>query len=300
MAARIPLPAHLVSGPFTSKQALDAGLSHDRLRGRDLHRPFHGVRSAVSPSSIVERCRAFQEWMPPHSFFCSVTAAVIMRVPLPLRLEESRLLHVAVPWPRHPPEGRGVVGHRLQLAGDYMRIWDGLRISSPELLWCELGSTLSVPALVAVGDFLIHWRLPITTVAKLRDAMARHPGRRGKPALRVALELVDDRAESPQESRLRVIIVQGGLSGLTVNLPIKTSGGFNYRADLAIGKRKLILEYQSDYHRYPEQYRKDMTRISRLEADGWYVLLINADDLKNPTELLQRIRLVLAGRPVFA
>lgn len=39
-----------------------------------------------------------------------------------------------------------------------------------------------------------------------------------------------------------------------------------------------------------------MTRRSRLEAKGWYVMELNADDLKDPDELLMRIRLVLARR----
>jgi very-short-patch-repair endonuclease len=59
----------------------------------------------------------------------------------------------------------------------------------------------------------------------------------------------------------------------------------------------VLLEYQGDYHRTPEQFRADMTRLSRLEADGWYVFQINADDLKNPEELVARLHRVLAARP---
>ena len=39
-----------------------------------------------------------------------------------------------------------------------------------------------------------------------------------------------------------------------------------------------------------------MTRRSRLEAQGWYVMEINADDLGDPVELVARIRSVLARR----
>ncbi|MBU1589284.1 MAG: hypothetical protein KKH51_15270 [Actinobacteria bacterium] len=58
----------------------------------------------------------------------------------------------------------------------------------------------------------------------------------------------------------------------------------------------MILEYQGDYHRSMSQWRKDMTRRSRLEAQGWYVMEINADDLGDPVELVARIRSVLARR----
>lgn len=300
VAARIPLPPNLRTTPFTARHGAAAGLSPDRLRGSDLHRPFHGVRSANGAASILDRCKTFQEWMPPHAFFCSVTAALIMRVPLPLHLEESRLLHVAVPAPQHPPESKGVVGHRLSVTGDYLRAWGGLRISSPEQVWCELGSVLSLADLIAAGDFLIHRQLPFTTQQRLRDAVAAFPGRRGKPTMRCAVELLNERAESRKESLLRVIIVQAGLPGLSVNLPITTSGGFDYRADLAFPERKVVIEYQGGYHGDEAQRRKDMTRRSRLEADGWFVMEVNADDLKNPTELLHRIRRVLVGRPIFA
>ena len=39
-----------------------------------------------------------------------------------------------------------------------------------------------------------------------------------------------------------------------------------------------------------------MTRISRLEADGWFVIQVNADDLAAPMELTERVRRVLATR----
>lgn len=62
----------------------------------------------------------------------------------------------------------------------------------------------------------------------------------------------------------------------------------------------MIVEYQSDYHRDPERFRADMTRIARLQADGWFVMQVNADDLRDPVELVQRICRVLSRRPTFA
>jgi very-short-patch-repair endonuclease len=73
----------------------------------------------------------------------------------------------------------------------------------------------------------------------------------------------------------------------------------NYRIDLAIPSRKVAIEYQGDYHRDPEQWRRDMTRVSRLESDSWFVIQVNADDLRDPAELVARIRNVLVTRPLF-
>jgi len=237
--------------------------------------------------------------MPGHAFFCSVTAALLFGVPLPRHLEESTVVHVGVPAAKHPPRGRGVVGHRLTVSNDDIATWCGLRVAAPEQVWCQLGALLSLPDLVAAGDFLIRRRFPLTTHDRLREAVRSYPGSRGKPRLRVAVERLHDRSESRRESHLRVILVEGGVPGLAVNYPITTSGGFDYRADLAVPSRKMVIEYQGEYHGDEVQRRKDMTRRARLEADGWYVMEVNADDLRDPVELLQRIRKVLEGRAFF-
>ncbi len=78
------------------------------------------------------------------------------------------------------------------------------------------------------------------------------------------------------------------------NLPITTTDGFRYRADIAFPACTTIIEYQSGLHDSPDSFRKDMTRVSRLEADGWRVMQVNADDLRDPRELVARVRRVLA------
>jgi len=238
--------------------------------------------------------------MPGHAFFCSITAAVVMGIPLPLRYERATELHVAVPAPQRALRGRGIVGHKLQFERSLVIDFDGIRVSNAAGTWCQLGSILTVPDLVAAGDYLVHRSRPMVTITELRCALEAYPGRRGKPALRDAIELLNPLSESPQESRLRVILTEGGLNGFEANVEILTSGGYRYRGDLVLSERKLILEYQGAHHLEPERFRRDMTRTSRLEADGWFVMQINADDLRNPGELLSRIRRALAQRPVFA
>jgi very-short-patch-repair endonuclease len=59
----------------------------------------------------------------------------------------------------------------------------------------------------------------------------------------------------------------------------------------------VLIEYQGDYHRKVQgQWRKDMTRRSRLEAQDWVVIELNANDLRDPDELASRIRMILRRR----
>ncbi|MBK4349080.1 hypothetical protein [Lacisediminihabitans changchengi] len=132
-------------------------------------------------------------------------------------------------------------------------------------------------------------------MSNLRNAVDGWPGRRGRRSLEAALPLLSDQAESPQESRLRVILTVGGIAGMVPNLPVRTSGGFRYRVDIAIPAQKVFIEYQSDQF-HSGTRRQDLTRSSRLQADDWFGVEVSADDLNDPAELCTRIRRILARR----
>ena len=148
---------------------------------------------------------------------------------------------------------------------------------------------LSVADLVAVGDHLIHWQSPLCTLDDLQAAIARYPGRRGRTVLTEAIGLLDDHSESPQESRLRVLLHSVGIVGLVANLRI-TVRGRRYRADLALPRWKVAIEYQSDYHRDADQWRKDMSKRESIATIGWHTMEMNADDLSLGRELGERVR----------
>jgi very-short-patch-repair endonuclease len=294
---RLPLPDPFDRRAFTAREAVNAGLGRKRLRGNDLAHPFRGVFVPKSGDAFEARCAGILS-RNPTAILCDSTAALLWGIPLPFRIEQQPKIHVAVTM-GEAPGGRGLIGHLLEIPEGEVRDLRGLRVLSPAQTWCYLANGLSLTELVAAGDFLIRRADPIATKPELRQAVYDFVGRRGVRHLRDALELLNERSESARESHLRIILVEAGFTGLAVNFSIRTSGGYSYRADLAFPDRKLILEYQSDYHADIDRFRADMTRISRLAADGWEVMQINAEDLKDPAELAQRIRTVLRSRPHF-
>lgn len=170
-------------------------------------------------------------------------------------------------------------------------------MTSPARTWCDLAAVLDLGDLVAVGDYLVSRRLPLVTIAEIRGRLELMRSGRGIRLARRAVDLVRDASESRPESRLRVILAVAGLPEPTINHTlVDTETGNHLRPDFLFADAKVILEYQGDYHRSMSQWRKDMTRRSRLEAQGWYVMEINADDLGDPVELVARIRSVLARR----
>jgi very-short-patch-repair endonuclease len=294
MNPRIPIPEPLDSRAFRTSEGVARGLGKTRLTSPDLQSPFHGVKVRAAPLTLDALCRAFLTRMPAGAFFSSTTAANLMKLPLPWRLENERTLHVAVPSPATASQARGITGHKVHLMGNDSRDWHGLPISTPERVFCELGAVLSLADLVAVGDHLIHWRTPITSIERLADAVARYPGRRGKANLQHALALLDPRAESPKESHTRVFLVEAGIEGFACNYEVVVDGK-SYRIDIAFPKQKLALEYQGDYHRDSVQWRKDMSRDAAIASVGWTTSWINADDLNDPTALAARITRLLKG-----
>lgn len=289
------LPAHLVSQPFRRIDALAAGVTEDRLRAKDLDRSVRGVRSQSPVEGLAERCRLFATRLRQDVVFSHLTAARILNAPVPTYAEHDEILDVTVPAPEPAPHARGLRGHSRALLDSEVVTVRGLRITSPARTWCDLASMLSLSDLVAVGDFLVAWRSPLVGIVELDGFVRLRGGQRGARRARRALELLDARAESAPESRLRVILVEAGLPVPEVNYPVRV-GGRDYRVDLAYPDLKVAIEYQGDYHRDRVQWRRDMTRRSHLESDDWAMIEVNADDVRHPRELAGRIQSVLARR----
>ena len=223
-----------------------------------------------------------------------ISAARLRRLPLPVVLEREDRVHVTVPESRRAIRISGTIGHSARLHSDDVGEFLGIRIVSVERMWCELAQYLSLEELVMAGDHLIHWQNPMTELGRLQQEAI--PGRRGLRLLRRALGMLDPRAESPQESRLRVLMVLNGIVGFESNAWVATSSGHRYRGDFVFAREKVIVEYQGEHHFDPAQQRADMTRKSRLAADHWLVIEVNADDWRDEAELAARIRSALAER----
>jgi hypothetical protein len=313
VTARIPLPEGWAGRPFRIGDAVRAGASPSRLDGGDLDRPFWGVRAPapgtgtqagrqaafpVRRTDVEALCSALLVRMRPDAFFSHVTAALLLGLPVPGRLARLRPLHVGCPAPARAMAARDIVGHSMQIDPDDLIDRGLLRLTGPTRTWLDLAGALRVGELVAVGDYLVHWRYPVVSVSELAHAVEQYPSRIGLKTARAALPLLRTRSESPRESVLRVIIVLAGLPEPECNFEVfDEDGRFLARGDLAYPEYKLLLEYQGDQHRTDRaQWRSDIRRTGRLEDAGWQVLQFTDDDLRDPAALVARIRLRLRAR----
>ncbi|MFF1635146.1 hypothetical protein [Leifsonia sp. NPDC058248] len=281
-----PLGAPLAASGFTYAEARAAGVAHDRLYRRDLQRPFRGVRTVDADlDDHLSLCRAYGARMVEGQFFSHDSSALLHGLPI-RRRRQPDAVHVSVFAPQKPPQMRGVVPHELQPAGHRITWVHGLPCLSPQDTWAQLSARLDLASLVAIGDFIVggdeaYSGIPSSTaVVDLERAVHRHGRRRGVRELRRALELVRSNSLSPQESRLRVELIQAGLPEPHLNHRVFAEGQFVAMVDLAYPDQRVAIEYLGDHHRTQRKtYEEDMTRRERLAHAGWNTIFLTSADV---------------------
>ena len=145
-------------------------------------------------------------------------------------------------------------------------------------------------AVVLVDRFVATGRVHLVDV----QACAATATGRGCRQARAAAALADGLAESPQETRLRLVLHRSSLPDPVAQHPVRHRGSFVARVDFAWPGRKLALEYDGQWHRDPRQFAADRARLNRLTAAGWRVVFVTAADLRDPRSLLARLAAELA------
>jgi hypothetical protein len=300
------LPDELATTSFLWRDGLDAGLTPKQLRNKKLARPSRGVRVPQGVAlSLADEVRALS-WITPESAVSHITAASLWEFPLPFWLEQDREVHVSRPASSSTPRRREVVGHRMKLLPGETAVHLGVRLTSRKKTWLDLAQLLLVEDLVIIGDHLVRWprwkyekRLePYATVEELRGIIAAHKGKRGIVKAAEAIEMVRVGADSAQETRLRLALVNAGLPEPELNQPLVDDSGRRWHSpDLQYREYKVAIEYEGDHHRSAEQLANDVKRGENAAAAGWLERRITKDEMADDARLaVTKIRRALLER----
>lgn len=131
---------------------------------------------------------------------------------------------------------------------------------------------------------------------EVRDAVAKLPRARGSAQARRVAALAVEFAESPQETRLRLVVVGAGLPAPVPQFRVFDAEGFVARVDLAYPELRIAIEYDGLWHAERRAFLDDRRRLNRLVAAGWVVLHVTAEDLRHPERLIARLRALRASR----
>jgi very-short-patch-repair endonuclease len=166
----------------------------------------------------------------------------------------------------------------------------GMPVTSPERTAFDLGRRAPMSDAVVALDALLAARV-VTEQAVLRYASGR-VGWPGSRQLRRALSLSDAKAESVMETRLRLVMVLGGLPAPTSQFVVRDAdNSVVARLDFAYPWCRLGIEYDGDHHRSRAVFQHDLRRANRLRSLGWTLLRFGPRDVfDRPDETVRTIR----------
>ncbi|SHG84188.1 hypothetical protein [Geodermatophilus nigrescens] len=280
-------PERLRGRVFRGADAVRLGLlTPAALRSSAWRRLYRGVYAdAALPDDVGVRVRGALLLMPPAAVLSGRTAAWLHGA--------VELADTAAPVDVSVPTGvrfGPVAGLRVRQVAlpstDVVEVRTR-RCTSATRTALDLARDEPLAEAVVALDVLL--ARDVVTRAELQHALAAPPSSRGIRRARRAVELADPRAESPQESRLRVLLALAGLTPVPQYTVRDAEGGFVARVDLAFPDQRLAVEYDGAWHGAPQQLARDRRRLNRLTAAGWRVVFVTAADLRDPEALVARV-----------
>lgn len=283
------------SGPFLGNEALSKGFVTEyqlRTQYRAIHRNVYVTKG--SDLTAEARAKAAWLWAGRDAVVARLSAAAILGTKW---MDGDRPAELIRP-DRHGP--RGLTLHTWDLSPAETCVVDGMRCTTPARTAFDVGRTLTADASIPVLDALLRaTRLKPADVLAVADA---RPGYRGVRRFRAAMALADAGAESPQETRVRLLLVRAGLPVPETQIEFRGRDGIPHiRVDMGWREWRIAIEYDGVQHWTDRRQRSwDIDRIAILESLGWVVIRISAEMLTRPTVIVERViaKLRAAGCPI--
>jgi len=287
-----PIPAELRRAPFTTSRAAQLGVSRYVVRGPEFRKLFRGVWAHVDlPDTLAHRLAAVRLVLPDGAFICGLTAAWVYGIDVQDR--RADLVWMGTRTGRRLRDRAGCMSREITVAAGDLQVLDGAYITTPLRTVFDCGRWLSLVEGTVVADALSHAGL--VTAEELTAYAASHRGLRGIRTLDRVIDLMEPKAESPMETRVRLLLVLSGLPRPEAQIVLEDDFGFAARGDMGYRAEKLMIEYDGSGHW--GQLAADERRRSRMRDLGWEVIVVTRDDYyKWPDELVARVAAKLRER----
>lgn len=273
---------------FIGSEAIAAG----RVTRHELSRWYRAVHHGVYAPKHAElslRDRAIAAWLASrrNGVIAGVAASALHGAPYVDPTQPIELAGVKI------RSQRGLIPRAEQLAGNEITRIAGLPVTTRVRTAFDLGRHLDRTAALARMDALM-WNqaFPIAEVAGLADT---HPRAHGVRQLRELLPLVDGGASSPRESYIRLLLIDAGFPRPETQIAVLRGVTPVAWLDMGWSEYEVAVEYDGDHHRTSRrQYVKDIARLRMLEALGWIVIRVIAED--RPQDVIERVDAALVSR----
>ncbi len=283
------MPYELRQGPFTVAEAKKLGLTWSQLQAAEYQRLTRGIyawsKLTTNPPLMF---RAVMRRLPAEAIFSGRSAAWLHGI------DVAACSPVQVTLPSGVPvSGRaGIWVRRSPVLPAHIVIRCGFRATNVLRTLLDIGQTLPAIEAVVIADQILHNGL--IDVATLTAAVAARAGTWNVKRLRRLLERVEPKSESPMESRLRMILVLGGLPRPEAQVDLRDRTGRPLgRADLYYPSHRLAIEYDGGSHR--DSLVRDNRRQNAILAAGFRILRFTGPDVRDrPQAVVALVRAELS------
>jgi hypothetical protein len=172
-----------------------------------------------------------------------------------------------------PPAGVMVRNERID--ADDIAMINGMHVTTPLRTAFDIARHLPRDVAVRHLDALARATgIDATEVQLLAD---RYPRARGLPRSRIALPLMDGGAESPQETRVRLILIDDGWPAPRTQIRV-SDGAREAFIDMGYDEPMVGFDYDGEEHQTNrDRYVHDIGRSELLDGEGWIDIHIVAE-----------------------
>ncbi|UOX99785.1 DUF559 domain-containing protein [Blastococcus sp. PRF04-17] len=282
------VPDSVRSGVFRGSSAVRAGLlTRRQLDGPTWRRLWRDVYAHADVPVTHELRAEAACLLLPDAVVTGRSAAVLWGVELAGPMDD---VEVTIPPSSSPRRHPGLVVRRASIPPEHR--WRRMSLPVTTSLATTLRLAAAIPgddAVVAVDQMVASGVVDLVPIRALAAA-ARGPG---SSRARTVCALADGLAGSPQETRLRLLILRSGLPAPVAQFQVMAGRERVARVDFAWPDRKVAVEYDGLWHAKDEQFAKDRRRLNRLRAAGWTVVFVTAGHLYRPDDLIAEIAAAL-------
>jgi REase_MTES_1575 len=278
--------------PFVGTEAIRAGRFTERELRRSCTRVYRNVyQRRGADLSAKDRALAAWLWSGKKAVVAGSSAAALLGAEW---VDPHAPAELITDRKRPPPL---IVTRNETLLADEKTAVNGIPVTSAARTAFDLGRRPGLQtAVIRIDDLARATGIAVDDVRVLMDT---HRGARGMNQLRRVLPLVDAGAESPQETRTRLLLVAAGLPRPQTQIEVRDDWGrVLARIDMGWREWRIGIEYDGPQHWTDPRIRAhDIDRTAELQRLGWILIRVSAHQLRyRPDVVIARVREALRSR----
>ncbi len=267
--------------PFVGSEAVAAGQVTKYQLAQDYQRLLPNLYTPKGPVTLEDRTLAAWTWSKGRGVITGLAASALHGAKW---VDTGTPVELNLPNSRSP---RGVITRNERLLDAEVMVRRGVHVTTPVRTAFDLARRDTEYRAIARLDALS--RATRFSADEVLELSRLHPHIRGLVRVPALLARVDAGAESPQESRLRLALIDAGFPVPRTQIPVRRPNGRRYFLDMGWPELMVAVEYDGEHHRTDRfSFTSDIARAEYLASVGWIIIRVLADHRQR--DIIERVK----------